>query len=127
MQKVIAKAEVLIEALPFIQRFHGETIIVKFGGSIMDDEAGVREILHDIAFMSCVGLRPVIVHGGGKAISNRMKEHGLKPEFRGGLRVTDAATIEIAERVLNDEINPHMVELLAGFGCKGRGDRKSVV
>lgn len=121
MQKVIEKAEVLIDALPFIQRFHGETIIVKFGGSIMDDEEGVREILHDIAFMSCVGLRPVIVHGGGKAISNRMKERGLKPEFRGGLRVTDAATIEIAEQVLNDEINPHMVELLAEFGCKGRG------
>lgn len=121
MQHVIEKAEVLIEALPFIQKFRGETIIVKFGGSIMDDEAGVRDILQDIAFMSCVGLRPVIVHGGGKAISARMKDKGLKPEFRAGLRVTDAATIEIVEQVLNDEINPHMVELLAGFGGKGRG------
>ena len=121
MQHVIEKAAVLIEALPFIQRFRGETVVVKFGGSIMDDEAGVREILHDIAFMSCVGLRPVIVHGGGKAISARMKEQGLQPTFLKGLRVTDAATMEIAEQVLNHEINPHMVDILRKFGGKGRG------
>lgn len=121
MQEVIEKASVLMDALPFIQRFKGETIVVKFGGSIMDDEEGVREILHDIAFMSCVGLRPVIVHGGGKAISARMKKQGLVPVFRGGLRVTDAATIDIVEQVLNNEINPHMVQQLGAFGCKGRG------
>lgn len=121
MQHVIEKAAVLIEALPFIQRFRGETVVVKFGGSIMDDEEGVREILHDIAFMSCVGLRPVIVHGGGKAISSRMKERGLKPVFRDGLRVTDVETVAIVEQVLNDEINPRMVQILSQFGAKGRG------
>ena len=121
MQKVIEKASVLVEALPFIQRFRGDAIVVKFGGSIMDNEEGVRNILNDIAFMECVGLRPVIVHGGGKAISARMKEHGLKPVFVKGLRVSDGPTMEIVEQVLNHEINPHMVSLLGEFGAKGRG------
>ncbi|MDZ4199319.1 MAG: acetylglutamate kinase [Kiritimatiellia bacterium] len=121
MQTVIEKASVLIEALPFIQKFRGETIVVKFGGSIMDNEEGVREILNDVAFMECVGLRPVLVHGGGKAISARMKEAGLTPRFVRGLRVSDAETVEIVERVLNIEINPHMVASLESFGCKARG------
>lgn len=121
MQKVIEKAAVLIEALPHIQKFRGETIVVKFGGSIMDDEEGVRSILNDVAFMACVGLRPVLVHGGGKAISQRMKEKGLKPNFVRGLRVTDEPTMEIVEQVLNVEINPHMVARLGEFGSKGRG------
>lgn len=121
MQKVIEKAAVLIEALPYIQRFKNETIVVKFGGSIMDQEAGVRSILNDVAFMACVGLRPVIVHGGGKLITQRMKEAGLKAVFLKGLRVTDEQTIHIVERVLNQEINPHMVELLESFGCRARG------
>ena len=121
MHRMLEKASVLIEALPFIQKFHGETIVVKFGGSIMDHEEGVRAILNDIAFMGTVGLRPVIVHGGGKAITARMQARGLKAEFRQGLRVTDAATMEIVETVLNEEINPHMVTTLTGFGCKGRG------
>jgi len=121
MQTVIEKAAVLIEALPYIQRFRHETVVVKFGGSIMDDEDGVRAILHDVAFMACVGLRPVIVHGGGKAISQRMKEAGLQPRFVKGLRVTDEQTIGLVERVLNQEINPHMVEILESFGCRARG------
>ncbi len=121
MQEVIEKAAVLIEALPYIQRFRNETIVVKFGGSIMDQEEGVRSILNDVAFMACVGLRPVIVHGGGKNISQRMKDAGLKPVFLKGLRVTDEQTIVIVERVLNQEINPHMVELLESFGARARG------
>lgn len=121
MQKVIEKAAVLIEALPYIQRFKNETIVVKFGGSIMDQEAGVRSILNDVAFMACVGLRPVIVHGGGKLITQRMKEAGLKAVFLKGLRVTDEQTIHIVERVLNQEINPRMAELLESFGCRARG------
>jgi acetylglutamate kinase len=121
MQHVIEKAEVLIEALPYIQRFRGETVVVKFGGSIMDHEAGVASILNDIAFMACVGLRPVIVHGGGKAISAEMKRQGLRPEFRDGLRVTDESTVKLVETVLNDAVNPRMVEVLEGFGCKARG------
>jgi len=121
MQKVIEKAAVLIEALPYIQRFRNETIVVKFGGSIMDQEQGVRSILNDVAFMACVGLRPVIVHGGGKLITQRMKEAGLKAVFLKGLRVTDEQAIQIVERVLNQEINPHMVGLLESFGCRARG------
>jgi acetylglutamate kinase len=121
MKQAIQKASVLIEALPHIQRFRGETIIVKFGGSSMDNPEVVRDILEDIAFMSCVGLRPVIVHGGGKAINARMKEKGLQANFVKGLRVTDADTMEIVEQVLNREVNPELVSILNGFGCKSRG------
>ncbi len=121
MQTVIEKASVLIEALPYIQRFRGETVVVKFGGSIMEDEDGVNNILKDIAFMECVGLRPVIVHGGGKSISQRMKEKGLKPSFVKGLRVTDEQAIEVVEYVLNHEVNPQLVETLQSYGCKARG------
>jgi acetylglutamate kinase len=121
MQTVIEKAAVLMDALPFIQRFRGETIVVKFGGSIMDDEQGVQAILHDVAFMECVGLRPVLVHGGGKMISARMKAAGLVPRFVRGLRVTDEPAMRIVEQVLNVEINPRMVEQLERFGCRARG------
>ena len=121
MKQAIQKANVLVEALPHIQRFRGETVIVKFGGSSMDNPEVVRDILEDIAFMSCVGLRPVIVHGGGKAINARMKEKGLQATFVKGLRVTDPATMEIVEQVLNREVNPELVSILNGFGCKARG------
>lgn len=121
MEKVIEKAAVLVEALPYIQRFKEEMVVVKFGGSIMEDEAGVRHILEDIAFMACVGLRPVIVHGGGKAISRRMEEAGIVPRFVQGLRVTDEASIRVVEHVINHEVNPRMVEILQEFECKARG------
>lgn len=121
MQHIIDKASVLVEALPYIQRFRGDTVVVKFGGSIMENEEGVTSILNDIAFMECVGLRPVIVHGGGKSISHRMKEKGLKPVFVRGLRVTDEDAIGVVEQVLNHEVNPQLVEILQKFGCKARG------
>ncbi len=121
MKQAIQKANVLIEALPHIQRFRGETIIVKFGGSSMDNPDIVRDILEDIAFMSCVGMRPVIVHGGGKAINARMKQLGLPATFVKGLRVTDPSTMEIVEQVLNREVNPELVATLNDLGCKARG------
>ena len=121
MKQAIQKASVLIEALPHIQRFRGETVIVKFGGSSMDNPAVVRDILEDVAFMSCVGMRPVIVHGGGKAINASMKKKGLQATFVKGLRVTDPATMEIVEQVLNREVNPELVAILNEFGCKARG------
>ena len=121
MKQAIQKASVLIEALPHIQRFRGETVIVKFGGSSMDNPDVVRDILEDVAFMSCVGMRPVIVHGGGKAINASMKKKGLQATFVKGLRVTDPATMEIVEQVLNREVNPELVSILNGFGCKARG------
>lgn len=121
MQKVIEKADVLIEALPYIQRFRGDAVVVKFGGSAMEDKLNVQTVLKDIAFMECVGMRPVLVHGGGKAISARMKEAGLRPVFLKGLRVTDADSIAIVQQVLNEEVNPDVVRTLEDFGCKARG------
>lgn len=121
MQEVIQKAAVLIEALPYIQRFRNETVVVKFGGSIMEDERGVSGILKDVAFMECVGLRPVIVHGGGKAISRRLKEEGVQGEFVQGLRKTDERAVRVVEEVLNHHINPQLTRVLEEFGCKARG------
>jgi acetylglutamate kinase len=121
MQTLIEKAAVLIEALPYIQRFRDETIVVKFGGSIMEDRQAVQNILKDIAFMACVGMRPVIVHGGGKAISRRMKEEKLHTEFVHGLRVTGEECIRLVEHVLNHEVNPELVQTLESFDCTARG------
>jgi acetylglutamate kinase len=121
MDKFIEKATALTEALPFIQLFRGETVVVKFGGSIMESEEGYSRILQDIAFMECVGLRPVVVHGGGKAISRAMREAGIAPNFVQGLRVTDAETIGVVEQVLNQEVNPHLVEIIQKFHGKARG------
>lgn len=121
MDKFIEKATVLIEALPFIQQFRGDTVVVKFGGSIMESEEGYSRILQDIAFMECVGLRPVLVHGGGKAISRSMKKAGIAPNFVQGLRVTDEATIRVVEQVLNHEVNPHLTGIIQQFHGKARG------
>ena len=121
MDKFIEKATVLIEALPYIQQFRGDTIVVKLGGSIMEHEDGYSRIMQDIAFMECVGLRPVVVHGGGKAISRSMRESNIAPNFINGLRVTDEATIQVVEQVLNHEVNPHLVEIIQQFHGKARG------
>lgn len=121
MERIIEKAAVLIEALPFMQQFKGETVVVKFGGSIMNDKAAIQTILRDVAFMACVGMKPVLVHGGGKAISREMEQSGITPEFVKGLRVTDDASMEVVERVLNHEVNPEMVAVLESYGCKAWG------
>jgi len=121
MQQLIEKASVLVEALPYIQKFRDDTVVVKFGGSIMESEIGYRNILKDVAFMECVGLQPVLVHGGGKAVSKKMREAHIQPNFVHGLRVTDEATIGVVESVLNDEVNPHLVEILESCGGKARG------
>lgn len=118
---MIEKAAVLIEALPYIQKFRGDTVVVKFGGSIMESEIGYRNILKDVAFMECVGLQPVIVHGGGKSVSKKMREAHIQPNFIQGLRVTDEKTIKVVESVLNNEVNPHLVEILQNYGGKARG------
>ncbi len=121
MDKYIEKAAALIEALPFIQQFRGETVVVKLGGSIMESEEGYRRIMQDIAFMECIGMCPVVVHGGGKAISRAMKENHIAPNFVSGLRVTDEKTIHVVEQVLNREVNPHLVEIIQQFEGKARG------
>ncbi len=121
MKKYIEKATVLIEAMPYFQKFRGATVVVKIGGSMMDNEARVSDLLRDIAFMACLGLRPVLVHGGGKSISQSMNKTGQKPVFLKGLRVTDEETVRVVEQVLNHEINPTLVKLLEGYETKARG------
>jgi acetylglutamate kinase len=123
MQQYIDKARVLIEALPYIQQFRGETIVVKFGGSAMEDKACEQSVMGDIALMDCVGMRVAMVHGGGKAISRRMKEEGLEPRFVKGLRVTCENTVRIVQAVMNEEINPHLVRELESRGARARGVR----
>jgi len=112
MQKIIDKAAVLIEALPFIKAFRGKKIVIKFGGSIMDSENAMKSVLQDIVFMKYVGWLPVVIHGGGKAISEAMNNRGIKPQFVNGLRVTDRKTMEIVENVLAHKINAQIVNLL---------------
>ena len=117
----IAKAAVLIEALPYLQRFRGQTFLIKFGGSAMDDPELVEGLLRDIVFMELAGINPVVVHGGGKAISKAMNEAGLEARFVGGLRVTDEKTIGIVERVLCQEVNRDLVETINRFGGRAVG------
>lgn len=121
MQKIIEKAGVLIEALPYIQRFHDAVVVVKFGGSAMEDKSHADSILLDIAFMECVGIRPIIVHGGGKAISRKMKSAGVESKFVKGLRVTCAKSIRIVEQVMKQEINPGIVAALQRMGANAEG------
>ena len=120
-RNAIEKAHVLVEALPYIQRFRGEIVVVKVGGSIMEEKAGTERVLTDIAFMACVGLRPVVVHGGGKAITKRMAEKGVKASFVKGLRVTDEQSMDVVEQVLNREVNVDLVQILEKAGCTARG------
>jgi len=121
LQQPIAKAEALIEALPYLQSFRGKTFLIKLGGSAMEDPDLVRWVMRDIVFMEVVGINPIVVHGGGKAISAAMAEAGLEAEFVGGLRRTGDDAIEIVERVLSQEINPGLVRMIRDFGGKATG------
>src|SRR6187200_191187 len=117
----IARAEALIEALPYIQRFRGALFVIKYGGSAMEDEQVVERFLRDVVFLEAVGINPVLIHGGGKAITQRMRDAGQKPRFVNGLRVTDEQAINIVEDVLDNVINPAIVKMLQGFGGKAVG------
>lgn len=116
-----AKAATLLEALPYIQSFRGCTFLIKVGGSAMEDAGLVDRFLRDIVFLEAVGINPVIVHGGGKAISAAMKSAGLEARFVGGMRVTDADTIRIVEETLAKVINPEIVEKINTTGGKAVG------
>jgi len=119
----VHKAEVLLEALPYIQKFRGSTFVVKYGGSFMDDPSpeGRDRVATDIAFLAAVGIQVVVVHGGGKAITRAMETAGIKSEFRGGMRVTDAATVKIVEDTLNKEINGQICDSLRARGANPLG------
>ncbi len=115
-----AKAAVLTEALPYIQDFKGSTVLIKLGGSVMEVEENLESIMDDVAFLNAVGIRVVIVHGGGKAISKAIKESGHEPKFVEGLRVTDSETMEIVRRTLNNVVNPDLVSRLQKRGANAR-------
>lgn len=120
-QHQIEKAAVLLEALPYLQEFRGKIFLIKVGGSAMEDEGLVRRLMRDVVFLELVGINPVIVHGGGKAISAAMDRAGLDAEFVGGLRITTDEAMDIVEQTLSHEINPGLVESLVEFGGKGLG------
>ena len=117
----IDKAEALIEALPYLQAFRGKTFLIKMGGSAMEDPVLVAQVMRDIVFLEVAGINPIVVHGGGKAISAAMAAAGLEARFVGGFRVTTDEAIDIVARVLSDEINPGLVRMIREFGGKAVG------
>ncbi len=123
MQDLISKAAMLLEALPYIQKFSGATFVVKYGGSFMDspDPAIRNGVARDIVFLEAVEINPVVVHGGGKAITRAMEKAGLKANFLQGQRVTDAATVNIVDQVLSREINPEIVAAINSLGGVAKG------
>ncbi|MCR5102070.1 MAG: acetylglutamate kinase [Butyrivibrio sp.] len=120
MQEVLKKAEVLVEALPYIQTFNRKIIVVKYGGSAMSNEELQRNVIKDVTLLKLVGFRPIIVHGGGKAISNWVGKVGKEAKFINGLRVTDDETMEIAEMVLG-RVNKQLVSMVQELGVKAVG------
>ncbi len=120
MQEVVDKASVLIEALPYIQRFNRKIIVVKYGGSAMLDEELKRSVIQDVTLLKLVGFKPIIVHGGGKDISRWVEKSGMEPRFVNGLRVTDEATMEIAEMVLS-RVNKSLVSMVEQLGVRAIG------
>ncbi|MGN6499279.1 MAG: acetylglutamate kinase [Tsuneonella sp.] len=118
---MLAKAETLIEALPYFQRYAGRTFVVKYGGHAMGDPAAARDFAHDIVLLQAVGINPVVVHGGGPQIGAMLKKLGVESTFVDGLRVTDKATAEVAEMVLSGAINKELVGWIAAAGGKAIG------
>lgn len=120
MNDVLIKAETLIEALPYIRDFSDKKVIVKYGGSAMLDEKLQQSVIKDVALLKLVGMKPIIVHGGGKEISKWVRLMGKEPEFAEGFRVTDADTMEVAEMVLN-KVNKHLVQMMEKLGVRAAG------
>lgn len=120
MDEVLQKANVLIEALPYIQKFNRKIIVIKYGGSAMSNEELQRNVIEDATLLKLVGFKPIIVHGGGKEISSWVRMTGKEPEFINGLRVTDADTMEIAEMVLN-KVNKRLVNMVNSLGVNAVG------
>lgn len=115
------RVDVLMEAVPYIQKFHGRTVVVKLGGHAMIDSGILDTVIQDIVLLHYVGMKVVIVHGGGPEITSKMKAMGKEPKFVGGLRITDQETLEIAQMVLVGKINDGIVSLIAKFGAQGVG------
>ncbi|WP_432768545.1 MAG: acetylglutamate kinase [Sphingopyxis sp.] len=118
---MLAKAETLVEALPYLQRYAGETFVIKYGGHAMGDAEAQRDFAEDVVLLKAVGINPVVVHGGGPQIGAMLKKLGIESSFVGGLRVTDAATAEVAEMVLAGKINKEIVGWIAALGGRAVG------
>lgn len=123
MIELIEKASVLIEALPYIQKFRKAIVVVKFGGSAMEDPDLIESVIRDVVLMECIGMRPVVVHGGGKAISARLENMGIPVKKTGGMRHTCEATIKVVDDVLHNEVNSHLLTLMNKL--QGKGQRVS--
>lgn len=123
MIELIEKAAVLIEALPYIQNFRKAIVVVKFGGSAMEDPDLIESVIRDVVLMECIGMRPVVVHGGGKAISARLENMGIPVRKTGGMRHTCEATIKVVDDVLHNEVNSHLLTLMNKL--QGKGQRVS--
>jgi acetylglutamate kinase len=123
MEHLISKADVLLEALPYMQRFRGQTFVIKYGGSFMDSpDPKVRQgVARDVVFLAAAGIHPVVVHGGGKAITRAMDKAGLAANFIQGMRVTDEATVKVVDQVLSREINPEIVATIQSLHGHARG------
>ncbi|MFZ2658631.1 MAG: acetylglutamate kinase, partial [Victivallales bacterium] len=119
MKKYIDKASVLIEALPYIQKLRGEMIVIKFGGSVMENTELMKSTMRDIVLMECVGMKPIVVHGGGDAISAKLTSLGIETKFINGLRFTCDKTIDVVDDVLHNQINPEIVDAIKEAGGKG--------
>lgn len=120
-QAEATRVRVLSEALPYIQQFTGRTVVVKYGGAAMKDGSLKDKVIRDVVFLSCVGLRPVVVHGGGPEINSWLGKLGIEPQFKNGLRVTDAATMDVVEMVLVGRVNKELVSLINRAGGKAVG------
>lgn len=121
IEQGLGKARVLVEALPYIQKFAGKTVVIKYGGHAMIDPILKESVIMDVLLLHSVGIRPIVVHGGGPEINAMLKKVGIESQFVQGLRVTDAQTMEIAQMVLLGKLNSEMVSLLNRFGGKGVG------
>jgi acetylglutamate kinase len=121
VQEAIAKAAALVEGMEYIRAFRGRIVVVKLGGSVLDDPGAQRNLLTDVAFMATVGMRPIIVHGGGKAITRAMNEAGLEPVWVQGRRYTDKRTLNIAEHTLVHKVNVPICQTLEELGCNVMG------
>ena len=120
MNRIMEKAAVLIEALPYIQKFNRRIIVVKYGGSAMANPELQRSVIEDVTLLKLVGFKPIIVHGGGKEISSWVQKAGMTPQFVGGFRVTDEPTMEIAEMVLS-KVNKRLVTMVEELGVRAIG------
>ena len=121
MQTAASRVQILSEALPYIQKFQGRTVVVKYGGAAMKDDTLKDKVIRDIVFMACVGIHPVLVHGGGPEINTWLDKLGIEPQFKDGLRVTDAPTMDVVEMVLVGRVNKELVGLVNAAGGSAVG------